>query len=106
MACLKAKGLKAKINNPVSKYADLLPYLESVTMEELVMAVRRQSQGFARGSSAYRGVTHHPNGRWEARLGVPGSRHIYLGAIAPLPPRPSSCAARFATARASGDCGR
>jgi hypothetical protein len=24
-------------------------------------------------------VTHHPNGRWEARLGVPGSRHIYLG---------------------------
>jgi hypothetical protein len=73
-------------------------------MEELVMAVRRcvllscasalaplltractafavssQSQGFARGSSAFRGVTHHPNGRWEARLGVPGSRHIYLG---------------------------
>ena len=127
VACLKAKGLKAKINFAVSKYKDLLPYLvrmmfqwkqvwrcsdaprpqASVTMEELVMAVRRcvavailgraaraalltraapltrctrsQSQGFARGSSAYRGVTHHPNGRWEARLGVPGSRHIYLG---------------------------
>ena len=24
-------------------------------------------------------MTRHPNGRWEARLGVPGSRHIYLG---------------------------
>ena len=46
------------------------------------MAVRRQSQGFARGSSAYRGVTHHPNGRYEARLGIPGSRHVYLGLFA------------------------
>lgn len=27
----------------------------------------------------YRGVTHHPSGRWEARIGVPGSKHIYLG---------------------------
>jgi len=43
------------------------------------MAVRRQSQGFARGSSGFRGVTHHPNGRWEARIGMPGSKHIYLG---------------------------
>ena len=40
-------------------------------MSELVMAVRRQSQGFSRGSSAFRGVTHHPNGRWEARIGMP-----------------------------------
>jgi len=39
----------------------------------------RQSQGFARGTSTFRGVTRHPNGRWEARMGVPGSRHIYLG---------------------------
>ena len=54
VACLKAKGLKAKINNPVSKYADLLPYLESVTMEELVMAVRRQSQGRCAQDSALR----------------------------------------------------
>lgn len=43
------------------------------------MAVRRQSQGFSRGTSTYRGVTHHPSGRWEARIGVPGSKHIYLG---------------------------
>ena len=43
------------------------------------MAVRRQSQGFARGSSKFRGVTKHPNGRWEARIGTPGSKHVYLG---------------------------
>lgn len=33
-----------------------------MSLDELVMAVRRQSQGFARGTSTYRGVTHHPNG--------------------------------------------
>ena len=43
------------------------------------MAIRRQSQGFARGSSGFRGVTQHPNGRWEARIGMPNSKHIYLG---------------------------
>jgi hypothetical protein len=41
VACLKAKGAKAKINNPLSKYKELMPYLASVTMEELVMAIRR-----------------------------------------------------------------
>ena len=51
----------------------------TLSLEELVMAVRRSSQGFSRGSSTYRGVTHHPNGRWEARIGMPGSKHIYLG---------------------------
>jgi hypothetical protein len=46
------------------------------------MAVRRQSQGFARGSSSFRGVTHHPNGRWEARIGTPGPP------LSPLNPQP------------------
>lgn len=36
-------------------------------------------QGFSRGSSSYRGVTAHPSGRWESRIGVPGSKHVYLG---------------------------
>ena len=36
-------------------------------------------QGFSRGSSSYRGVTAHPSGRWESRIGIPGSKHIYLG---------------------------
>ena len=37
--------------------------MHSISLEELIMAVRRQSQGFSRGSSTYRGVTHHPSGK-------------------------------------------
>ncbi|KAK2077506.1 hypothetical protein QBZ16_004351 [Prototheca wickerhamii] len=80
IAALKCKGRRGcKTNFDVSKYADLLGCINRMTMEELVMAVRRQSQGFSRGTSSFRGVTHHPSGRWEARIGVPGSKHIYLG---------------------------
>jgi AP2-like factor, euAP2 lineage len=39
------------------------------TKEEFVHILRRQSTGFARGSSKYRGVTLHKCGRWEARMG-------------------------------------
>ena len=80
MKCKSAKGArKMKLNFPASKYSELDSFMQSVGLEELVMAIRRQSQGFARGSSGFRGVTHHPNGRWEARIGMPGSKHIYLG---------------------------
>ena len=46
----------------VRRYADLTACLDSITLEELIMAVRRQSQGFSRGTSAFRGVTRHPSG--------------------------------------------
>jgi len=72
-------GRKVKLNFPASKYQDLAGYLHETTLEQLIMAVRRQSQGFARGTSGYRGVTLHPSGRWEARIGLPGSKHVYLG---------------------------
>ena len=48
---------------------ELQPLFSRVTLDEIVNAIRRQSQGFARGSSAFRGVTKHPSGRFEARLG-------------------------------------
>ena len=79
IAALKCKGRRTKTNFELSKYEDLLNCIDRMTMEELVMAVRRQSQGFSRGTSSYRGVTLHPSGRYEARIGVPGSKHIYLG---------------------------
>lgn len=42
IACIKAKGPeKARLNFELSKYSELLPYLAAVSMEELVMAVRR-----------------------------------------------------------------
>ncbi|KAI3442976.1 AP2/ERF domain-containing protein, partial [Psidium guajava] len=50
------------------------------TKEEFVHILRRQSTGFARGSSKYRGVTLHKCGRWEARIGqFLGKKYIYLG---------------------------
>jgi hypothetical protein len=79
IAALKSKGTRTKTNFELSKYSDLLGCIDRMTMEELVMAVRRQSQGFSRGTSSFRGVTHHPSGRWEARIGIPGSKHVYLG---------------------------
>ena len=94
VAAIKSKGDKVKTNFDISKYADLRTVMDSITMDELVMIVRRQSQGFSRGTSVFRGVTHHPSGRWEARIGIPGeyvshkrhdarsfpgSKHIYLG---------------------------
>ncbi len=44
------------------RYKDLMELVHSISLEELIMAVRRQSQGFSRGSSAFRGVTYHPTG--------------------------------------------
>ncbi|GER30568.1 integrase-type DNA-binding superfamily protein [Striga asiatica] len=41
----------------------------NLSKEEFVHILRRQSTGFSRGSSKYRGVTLHKCGRWEARMG-------------------------------------
>lgn len=45
------------------------PQMKNLTKEEFVHILRRQSTGFSRGSSKYRGVTLHKCGRWEARMG-------------------------------------
>ncbi len=44
------------------RYTALLDRLDSVPMAELVMAIRRTSPGFTRGSSSFRGVTQHKSG--------------------------------------------
>lgn len=44
MAALKCKGRTCATNFPAERYADLLDSLDSMTLEELIMAVRRQSQ--------------------------------------------------------------
>lgn len=43
--------------------------MSNFTKEEFVHILRRQSTGFSRGTSKYRGVTLHKCGRWEARMG-------------------------------------
>ncbi|GJX82743.1 floral homeotic protein APETALA 2-like protein [Tanacetum coccineum] len=54
--------------------------IQNLTKEEFVHILRRQSTGFSRGTSKYRGVTLHKCGRWEARMGqFLGKKYIYLG---------------------------
>ncbi|XP_019250349.1 PREDICTED: ethylene-responsive transcription factor RAP2-7-like isoform X2 [Nicotiana attenuata] len=68
-AAIKFRGLDADINFNVADYHDDLKQMSNFTKEEFVHILRRQSTGFSRGSSKYRGVTLHKCGRWEARMG-------------------------------------
>ncbi|EER96101.1 hypothetical protein BDA96_02G087000 [Sorghum bicolor] len=79
-AAIKFRGLDADINFQLKDYEDDLKQMKNWTKEEFVHILRRQSTGFARGSSKYRGVTLHKCGRWEARMGqLLGKKYIYLG---------------------------
>ncbi|XP_050139595.1 ethylene-responsive transcription factor RAP2-7-like isoform X1 [Malus sylvestris] len=79
-AAIKFRGVDADINYNLSDYEDDLKQMKNLTKEEFVHILRRQSTGFSRGSSRYRGVTLHKCGRWEARMGqFLGKKYIYLG---------------------------
>uniref|UniRef100_A0A0D9WC66 AP2/ERF domain-containing protein n=1 Tax=Leersia perrieri TaxID=77586 RepID=A0A0D9WC66_9ORYZ len=92
-AAIKFRGVEADINFNLSDYEDDMKQMKSLSKEEFVHVLRRQSTGFSRGSSKYRGVTLHKCGRWEARMGqflgkkefltggnaMLGCRYIYLG---------------------------
>jgi hypothetical protein len=71
-------------------------------MNELVMAIRRQSQGFTRGSSAFRGVTQHKTG-----AGPPGQGNVPFLHLCPARVPTLRCLAPGATAgrRAAGSPG-
>jgi len=80
IAAIKCRGKEAVTNFDISNYEDELENLGEVSKEELVLSLRRQSKGFARGSSKFRGVTKHQKGRWEARIGqLEGKKYRYLG---------------------------
>ncbi|WOL04809.1 AP2-like ethylene-responsive transcription factor TOE3 [Canna indica] len=79
-AAIKFRGFDADINFNLSDYDEDLKQMRNLSKEEFVHILRRQSTGFARGSSKYRGVTLHKCGRWEARMGqFLGKKYIYLG---------------------------
>ncbi|XP_066362465.1 APETALA2-like protein 1 isoform X1 [Miscanthus floridulus] len=79
-AAIKFRGVDADINFNLSDYDDDMKQMKSLSKEEFVHVLRRQSTGFSRGSSKYRGVTLHKCGRWEARMGqFLGKKYIYLG---------------------------
>ncbi|KAG6763590.1 hypothetical protein POTOM_031016 [Populus tomentosa] len=79
-AAIKFRGVDADINFNLSDYEEDMKQMKNLNKEEFVHILRRQSTGFSRGSSKYRGVTLHKCGRWEARMGqFLGKKYIYLG---------------------------
>ncbi|PON59701.1 AP2/ERF transcription factor [Parasponia andersonii] len=81
LAALKYWGPTTTLNFPIDSYTKEREEMEKATKEEYLASLRRQSSGFSRGVSKYRGVArHHHNGRWEARIGrVFGNKYLYLG---------------------------
>ena len=55
--------MQVPTNFGLERYSELLQHMDRISLEELIMSVRRNSQGFSRGSSSFRGVTAHPSGR-------------------------------------------
>ncbi|XP_030551886.1 floral homeotic protein APETALA 2-like isoform X3 [Rhodamnia argentea] len=79
-AAIKFRGVEADINFRIEDYQEDMKQMSNLTKEEFVHVLRRQSTGFPRGSSKYRGVTLHKCGRWEARMGqFLGKKYVYLG---------------------------
>nr|ASK12223.1 AP2-like ethylene-responsive transcription factor [Petunia axillaris subsp. axillaris] len=79
-AAIKFRGVDADINFSITDYEEDMKQLKHLGKEEFVHVLRRQSNGFSRGSSKFRGVTLHKCGRWEARMGqFLGKKYIYLG---------------------------
>lgn len=79
-AAIKFRGVDADINFNLGDYEEDMKQMKNLSKEEFVHILRRQSTGFSRGSSKYRGVTLHKCGRWEARMGqFLGKKYIYLG---------------------------
>ena len=77
---VKCRGMKAQTNFDLRNYANELNALESISKEDLVLSLRRQSKGFSKGSSKFRGVTKHAKGKFEARIGqMIGKKYRYLG---------------------------
>ncbi|CAI0545332.1 unnamed protein product [Linum tenue] len=68
-AAIKFRGVDADINFSLADYDEDMNQMKNLTKEEFVHILRRQSTGFSRGSSKFRGVTLHKCGRWEARMG-------------------------------------
>ncbi|PSS33442.1 Ethylene-responsive transcription factor RAP2-7 like [Actinidia chinensis var. chinensis] len=68
-AAIKFRGVDADINFNISDYEEDMTQMKNLTKLEFVHILRRQSTGFPRGSSKYKGETLHKCGRWEARMG-------------------------------------
>nr|GMC54738.1 ethylene-responsive transcription factor RAP2-7-like isoform X1 [Ipomoea batatas] len=68
-AALKFRGVDADINFQISDYEEDMKQTKNLTKEEFIQTLRRQSTGFYKRTSRYRGVTLHKCGRWDAQIG-------------------------------------
>ncbi|RLN40600.1 hypothetical protein C2845_PM01G13200 [Panicum miliaceum] len=84
IAALKYWGTNATTNFPRENYIKEIEDMQNMRRQDVVGSLRRNSSGFSRGASIYRGVTrHHQHGRWQARIGrVAGNKDLYLGTFA------------------------
>ncbi|KAI3491990.1 hypothetical protein L1887_43627 [Cichorium endivia] len=84
LAALKYWGPETTLNFSLDMYKIDMEEMQKMSKEEYLAVLRRNSSGFSRGVSRFRGVArHHHNGRWEARIGrVNGNKYIYLGTFA------------------------
>uniref|UniRef100_A0A7N0V4T4 AP2/ERF domain-containing protein n=1 Tax=Kalanchoe fedtschenkoi TaxID=63787 RepID=A0A7N0V4T4_KALFE len=62
-AAIKFRGVDADINFDLKDYDNDMKQMAELSKEEFVHVLRRQSTGFARSSSKYKGVTLHKYGR-------------------------------------------
>ncbi|PWZ39159.1 Floral homeotic protein APETALA 2 [Zea mays] len=88
-AAIKFRGVEADINFSLEDYQDDMKQMGHLSKEEFVHVLRRQSTGFPRGSSKYRGVTLHKCGRWEARMGQFLGKKYAVVLVRPSPFSPS-----------------
>uniref|UniRef100_A0A7N0V7Q4 AP2/ERF domain-containing protein n=1 Tax=Kalanchoe fedtschenkoi TaxID=63787 RepID=A0A7N0V7Q4_KALFE len=100
-AAIKFRGSDADINFNIADYQEDINQMKSLSKEEFVHILRRQSTGFARGSSKYRGVTLHKCGRWEARMGQLLGKKAYD--VAALRCNGSEAATNFEPSTYEGD---
>eukprot|EP01024_Parvocaulis_polyphysoides_P060495 TRINITY_DN6606_c0_g3_i4.p1 TRINITY_DN6606_c0_g3~~TRINITY_DN6606_c0_g3_i4.p1 ORF type:complete len:381 (+),score=74.42 TRINITY_DN6606_c0_g3_i4:190-1332(+) len=80
LAAIKCRGQDATTNYDVQNYQYELNNLESITKDDLILSLRRQSKGYHKNSSQFKGVTKHQKGKWEARIGqMVGKKYKYIG---------------------------
>ncbi|KAG2614849.1 AP2-like ethylene-responsive transcription factor PLT2 [Panicum virgatum] len=85
LAALKywGTGPNTKLNFNINDYEKEIEIMKTMSQDEFVAYIRRQSSCFSRGTSSYRGVTRRKDGKWQARIGRIGesrdTKDIYLG---------------------------
>ncbi|KAH7420355.1 hypothetical protein KP509_13G003200 [Ceratopteris richardii] len=66
-AAIRFRGPDADINFSIGDYESEIKQMNTLSKEDFVHCLRRQSMGFARGHSRFRGIPLDSSARWEMR---------------------------------------